>query len=283
MTTVPPLKVVRELTREATQSVSMVRMIPYADVDLQSVRALAHPLRLRILAVLGDRTLTASQLASELESEPRNVTYHARKLERLGFVTRTERARTGEVRYRLVNSSHFPDQVWARTPTTAKRDVVGAGLLNLHAAAAAALAEGGFDREDMHFTRTAMELDAEGWSQLSREMLGWLDRIDEIRDCAAARLNEGAPRLTHATATMMLFETALTQRTHDPEEIEPEETFTEEEGLERAFELSEALEELLVRPNPPWPKVVALVDQLRVIARVVMAEQDAALAPADDS
>ena len=262
----------------------MLRMIPYADVDLESVRALSHPLRVRIMAILGDRALTAAEIADELDTDARTVADHARILERLGYMTSSpvSASRKGTLRYRLINSAHFTDQVWDRTPTTAKRDTVSAALDQLQTATAAALAEGGFDKADVHFTRTGLDLDAQGWETLSEEMLAWLARIDEIRQESAARLAKGAPRETHATATMMLFETAVSQQTHEGPAEQPAELFLEEEGLERAFQLSEQLEELLVRPNPPWTKVVALVDQLRVIARAVMVAKDAEQPPVED-
>lgn len=262
----------------------MVLMFPYADVDLDKVRALSHPLRVRILAVLGDRVLTAAHLAEELGTDARTISAHARQLEQLGFIKSSrERARGREgVSYRLVTGPHLTDEVWDRTPTTAKRDTVSGALAQLHNAAAAALAEGGFDRGDVHFTRTGLDLDEEGWRAISTEMLEWLSRVDQIRDQAAARIEAGASKVTHATANLMLFETASANVTHDePGELD-EELFVEGEGLERAFQLSEQLEELLVRPNPPWSRVVALVDQLRVIARVVMAQQDAELPPVED-
>ncbi len=251
-------------------------MIPYADADPRSIRALSHPLRVRMLAFLGDRSLTAAQLASELQSDPRTVASHARTLERLGYVGSTRDPRKeGEVRYHLVASVQIPDHVWAETPTTAKRDTIAAALDQLQLAASAALADGGFDRADAHLTRTGLELDEEGWRQLSSEMLDWLDRIGEIGKEAAERMVKSRAHVMHVTANMMLFEMAMIERPdHEPSSDEPGEDFSPAEGLELAFQLNEQLEQLLVRPNPPLAEVVALIDQLRVVARAVMAEQD---------
>lgn len=253
----------------------MCLVLPYADADLKSVRALSHPLRVGILAVLGDRTLTAAQLARELETDPRTVAYHARTLERLGYLAAGKDPRGGAVRYQLLAAVSVPDHVWAEAPTTAKRDTIAAALDQLQNAAAAALSEGGFDRGDIHLSRTIVELDQEAWRTLADEMRGWLERTEALGAEARERIAAGNSESLHATLGVMLFETASTERSagHGAADV-PEEAFSESEGLERAFELTEQLEELLVRPNPPLARVVALIDELHVVAKAVIAEQD---------
>lgn len=256
-------------------------MIQYADVDPQAVHALSHPLRVRMLAVIGERSLTAAQLAAELETDPRSVAQHARMLERLGFFE-TTKGRRGRAEYRRVRGAEVPDHVWDQAPTTAKRKMISAGLTQLHTTASAALAHGGFDRGDMHFTRTGLALDEQGWQTLSEEMLTWLARIDEIRAEGAERVAAGNAQPINATATLMLFEAATDDAAHAEEESHaPEATFSQAEALEHAFALSEELEDLLTHPLTAWARVVAIVEELRVIARAVMAQQDAARAPAD--
>lgn len=51
------------------------------------MRALAHPLRLRLLELLGaEGTFTASEAARRLDESPANVSWHLRKLAEYGFV-----------------------------------------------------------------------------------------------------------------------------------------------------------------------------------------------------
>ena len=54
--------------------------------DPRLVKALAHPLRVRILGLLEHRTLSPKQLAEELGLPVENVSYHVRTLRRLGFI-----------------------------------------------------------------------------------------------------------------------------------------------------------------------------------------------------
>ena len=53
---------------------------------LDEVRALAHPLRLRIIRLTYDRSLTNKELAAELGENPATVLHHVRTLLRTGFL-----------------------------------------------------------------------------------------------------------------------------------------------------------------------------------------------------
>src|SRR3954464_13833853 len=55
------------------------------------MRALAHPLRLRLLELLGSEgAFTASEAARRLDETPANVSWHLRKLAEHGFVRQGE-------------------------------------------------------------------------------------------------------------------------------------------------------------------------------------------------
>jgi DNA-binding transcriptional ArsR family regulator len=72
-------------------------------------RALAHPLRLRILRLCLDEALTNRELAERLGEQPATVLYHVRTLVRTGFLRREpeRRGRRGarEVPYRSTRKS----------------------------------------------------------------------------------------------------------------------------------------------------------------------------------
>ena len=59
--------------------------------DPAAMRALAHPVRLQLLELLGrDGALTATQAGALLDELPGNVSWHFRVLARHGFVTEAE-------------------------------------------------------------------------------------------------------------------------------------------------------------------------------------------------
>lgn len=72
-------------------------------------RALAHPLRLRILRLCLDEALTNRQLADRLGEQPATVLYHVRTLVKTGFLAAEDerRGRRGarEIPYRATRTS----------------------------------------------------------------------------------------------------------------------------------------------------------------------------------
>jgi DNA-binding transcriptional ArsR family regulator len=60
---------------------------PGRPATLQEARALAHPLRLRILRLCLDEPLTNKQLAAALGEQPASVLHHVRTLVATGFLT----------------------------------------------------------------------------------------------------------------------------------------------------------------------------------------------------
>jgi hypothetical protein len=59
--------------------------------------------------------------------------------------------------------------------------------------ASGSAAVGGFDRSDAHITRTALDLDERGWTQLAEATKRWLRDVDRIEDAARERLKAKRP------------------------------------------------------------------------------------------
>lgn len=56
-------------------------------VDTRRIRALAHPLRLRILNVLAEHgPLTATEMSQQISESPQNCSFHLRTLARYGYI-----------------------------------------------------------------------------------------------------------------------------------------------------------------------------------------------------
>lgn len=67
---------------------------PLRDATPEEMRALGHPLRLRILRLTLEQALSNKQLAQRLGRDPGTILYHVRTLERQGFL-RAEAERAG--------------------------------------------------------------------------------------------------------------------------------------------------------------------------------------------
>jgi DNA-binding transcriptional ArsR family regulator len=95
-------------------------------------RALAHPLRLRILRLCLDEAMTNRELASRLGEQPATVLYHVRTLVRNGFLAAEaeRRGRRGarEIPYRATRKSWTLELAPGATTHTAPVDAFRAEL-----------------------------------------------------------------------------------------------------------------------------------------------------------
>src|SRR3954463_12907224 len=87
--------------------------------DPRLVKALAHPLRIRILGILEQRSATPKELAELLDVQIENLSYHVRTLRDYGFI-KLERRRMvkGAVANRsgMVARPRITSAVWEQLP-----------------------------------------------------------------------------------------------------------------------------------------------------------------------
>ena len=195
-----------------------MKPIPNID-DPRYVKALSHPLRVRILALLDERTASPVELAGWLGATLGTVAYHVRTLERIGLIelVRETRVRGAvEHHYRARERPSVSDEAWAAAAPIAKQAAVSASLETIDAYARAASAAGGFDHGNSHLTRTALRLDARGFNDLSRACLRLLAQVDRIEEAAKERLelNSHAGETKEIALVMMLFEGARVTAEH---------------------------------------------------------------------
>jgi DNA-binding transcriptional ArsR family regulator len=168
-------------------------MKPYSDInDPRLIKALAHPLRVRILSILETRDMASpNEMAEELGVSLGVMSYHVRRLHALGFlelVKRTPRRGAIEHHYRAKARPQVTDEGWAETPSIVKRAMVGASLQQISSYVNAAAGQGGFDRADAYLTRNVVTLDEQGRAELAKAMSSWIARIDEIEAESAERI-----------------------------------------------------------------------------------------------
>ena len=189
-------------------------MRPLTNIDdPRYVKAMSHPLRVRILAMLDERTASPVELAGWLGSSLGTVAYHVRTLERMGLVELVHETRVRgavEHHYRSIERPRVSDRAWEAAPAIAKQAAVSASLQTIDAYARAASAAGGFDDGNAHLTRSGLTLDARGWSELSKACLRLLAHVDRIEESAKERmeLNPHAGETKDVALVMMLFEAA---------------------------------------------------------------------------
>jgi len=190
-------------------------MKPYSDItNPRLIKALAHPLRIRILAILEEREMASPNELSELLGVSLGVmSYHVRRLHALGFlelVRRTPRRGAIEHHYRAKARPKVSDEGWAETPSIVKRAMVGASLEQVSGYVNAAAARGGFDPGDAHLSRSVIQLDERGWKELAGEMARTLAAIEKIEAESAERLRKAGDEQGESARTtgivLMMFE-----------------------------------------------------------------------------
>src|SRR5262245_14530500 len=179
--------------------------------DPRFVKALAHPLRVQILAILEQRTASPKEIADELDASLGVVSYHVRQLAAFGvikLVKRTPRRGAIEHHYRLEAKPSISDEAWAEAPEIAKQALVGAVLRQVSTQVNVAAANAGFSRDGAYLSRLPLELDEKGWGEVSKAMGDFVDRLSTIQKTAKKRIEKSHGDEVSAMAVLMLFEAA---------------------------------------------------------------------------
>jgi DNA-binding transcriptional ArsR family regulator len=179
--------------------------------DPRFVKAMSHPLRVRILAMLSERKSSPRELAELLGATLGTTAYHVRTLERLGLIELVdERPVRGAIEhyYRATKRPGLTDSAWTQATPIARQAAVGSDLQVIDEYARTSAAAGGFDREDAHLARRAVRLDAKGFAALSRACVKLLEQADKIEADSAARLakDPGGDTAVEAGIGVLLFE-----------------------------------------------------------------------------
>jgi DNA-binding transcriptional ArsR family regulator len=179
-------------------------------ITQQLAKALAHPLRVRILTELNRGISSPNQLSQELDEPLGNVSYHVKTLLEYDCVelVKTE-PRRGAVEhfYRATERAFFSDSDWAKIPASARKGIDGVVLEAIGRDATAAMLEGTIDsRTDTHISRTPLVLDDAGWKDLSKLLGEALEQAMKIGEESAGRLaNDGADGIP-ANLSILHFE-----------------------------------------------------------------------------
>jgi DNA-binding transcriptional ArsR family regulator len=187
--------------------------------DPRYVKALSHPIRVRILALLQERTASPRELAEWLGATLGTVSYHVRTLHDFGLI---ELVSTHQVRgaiahnYRATVRPRVSDEAWASAGPVATQAEVGAVLQTVDDYARASAAAGGFDRAEAHLTRTSLRLDARGWQAAARACEKLLTELGRVQEASAKRLTKDseAEGASDAALVLMLFETVKLSRSN---------------------------------------------------------------------
>jgi DNA-binding transcriptional ArsR family regulator len=163
-------------------------------VDSRLAKALAHPLRVQLLAALNEGVASPNELAKKLDEPLTNVSYHVRMLHDLGCIELVEtEPRRGALEhyYRAIVRPFFGERDWKRLPKNARGSISDAVLQLVWEDAAEAIKAGQFDeREDRHLSRSVLAMDEQGWEALHDLLAETLDSAMQIQADSASRASK---------------------------------------------------------------------------------------------
>jgi len=164
-------------------------------IDQRLVKALGHPLRIKILEILTERVASPNRLSGELDAGLSHVAYHTRALDECGcleLVDTAKRRGATEHFYKAAPRSFIGDRIWRRVPRVLLGGVSGATLQSFMDRAVAALEAGTIDRrEDTVLYWMPVRLDEQGWNETTATMEAAVDHVLTIQAESRKRLAKG--------------------------------------------------------------------------------------------
>lgn len=169
--------------------------IEFLLTDPKLVKALAHPLRAKLLVSLDGREASPSQLAEETGEALGTVSYHVRTLHDMGLLKLVgEKRQRGAVEHYYTGVKWvIPEETWENLPSSLKGTVHQSMLSHIGEDVSSAASSGGFDEAHSILTRDLLTLDEEGAMQLAREVSKLMERALAIEAESEERLKESEP------------------------------------------------------------------------------------------
>jgi DNA-binding transcriptional ArsR family regulator len=189
-------------------------------VNQNLVKALAHELRVEILAILNERMASPNELAKELNEGLSQVSYHVKVLKDYDCIelVKTE-PRRGAVEhyYRASSRAFLTDRDWHQLPDSVRVGMSADLFQALIADAVAAMEGGTFDeRTDRHLSLTPVVLDAQGWEDVRDALDATLKRVLDAHAESAKRLAKSGEEGMTASVSMLGYQAPATSAEKAP-------------------------------------------------------------------
>jgi DNA-binding transcriptional ArsR family regulator len=186
------------------------------------IKALAHPLRVKLLAYLNDREWSPNELSEELNEGLSQVSYHIKVLKDLEMIemTRTE-PRRGAVEhyYRAIERAYIPSWMAKLIPKSGK-EIIGSDILEaIEEDLAASIKSGKFyERDDSHASYTPVILDGLGCKEADEAASALIKTLLNIEGRSANRRakGEGDGEYIPVSTGLLVFDSVLTEEKRKP-------------------------------------------------------------------
>jgi DNA-binding transcriptional ArsR family regulator len=179
-------------------------------IDHRLIKALGHPVREHVLAVLNEKIASTTEIGREIDLEVPAFYHHVEVLDDLGFLERVEsRQRRGskEHFFRARETMFFDDSAWEKVPASVRSDIIGSHLRSVMDELIGALLSGAFRARATHTTWLPGVFDKLGWQECLALMNETLTKVREIQTRSMGRVAVTGEPAIPATIAMMGFAT----------------------------------------------------------------------------
>lgn len=188
-------------------------------IDSRFAKAIAHPLRVRIMVELDRGPMSPTEYVAKFGGNVENVAYHFRFLMKCDCVRICgERPRRGAVEHFYENNKRalFSEEEFSGLPTAIKSSFSASILSTFMDQAAEALLTNKLDSHDTrHLTWQRLNLDEEGFANVMarlEDLFSWLP-VEQM--AAKARLKESGEEPLNTTVALFGFECPMPERDHE--------------------------------------------------------------------
>lgn len=195
---------------------SMPELVEWGELkrffDPSLIKAISHPVRAHILAVLNERIASGTEIGEELGADVSSFYHHIEALEKLGCIELVEtRQRRGATErfFRATRMVFFDDEAWRQLPASLRDDLTTSFVQSVFDQLVPALKTGTFKTcDDEHVSWTPGRFDERGWEEARKLMDQALSGVLEIQRESAARLARNGEPGTSRTVAIWGFKNA---------------------------------------------------------------------------
>jgi DNA-binding transcriptional ArsR family regulator len=178
------------------------------ETDARILRALGDPVRQELLTALSEAPASAANLSQALELPLGTVREHLAALvdNDAAEVVDDPATADDERRYRAMIRPFLDDAHWRQLPADRRRALFELTLRDISRRIDDAAAGDGFEHPQTHVSLTRLELDEQGWQEITDLLAGVLEEAMEIEaECAERRGRREAGEVLGTNLAVMHF------------------------------------------------------------------------------
>jgi len=181
-------------------------------IDPRLIKALSHPVREHVLAVLNEQPASTTEIGREIDLGVPAFYHHVETLEELGFLERVESKRRRGAKehfFRAKATVLFDDAAWEKVPPSVRSDLAGSYIWAVLDDLVKAVRSGAFGASSAtHSTWLPGVFDKLGWQECMALMSETLAKMIAIQKRSAKRIAVSGEPGIPATLALLGFPTS---------------------------------------------------------------------------